>query len=104
VVTVPDRRSPRRTLAAGIDRSPLNLGRIQPTHQPVFADASDFGDAVSDDDARCPRCEIELPPYAGRGQRRVWCSDRCRRAAWRQRQQDGRLIDLWNAQMNATDD
>lgn len=29
----------------------------------------------------CPRCGDVLPPYAGRGRRRAWCSDECRRRA-----------------------
>lgn len=34
----------------------------------------------------CPRCGIEVPRSAsGRGRPRVWCSQRCRRAAYEER-------------------
>ena len=33
----------------------------------------------------CPRCRTELPAPAGRGRRRLWCSQKCRRAAYEER-------------------
>jgi hypothetical protein len=33
----------------------------------------------------CPRCRAELPASAGRGRRRLWCSQKCRRAAYEER-------------------
>lgn len=33
----------------------------------------------------CPRCRAELPAPAGRGRRRLWCSQVCRRAAYEER-------------------
>lgn len=33
----------------------------------------------------CPRCRAELPAPAGRGRRRLWCSQKCRRAAYEER-------------------
>src|SRR5271163_1563519 len=33
----------------------------------------------------CPRCRAELPAPAGRGRRRLWCSQACRRAAYEER-------------------
>lgn len=32
---------------------------------------------------KCPACEGSMPQPAGRGRPRKWCSDSCRREAWR---------------------
>src|SRR5271156_4429443 len=33
----------------------------------------------------CPRCHGQLPTAVGRGRRRLWCSQKCRRAAYEER-------------------
>jgi hypothetical protein len=33
----------------------------------------------------CPRCHEQLPAPEGRGRRRLWCSQKCRRAAYEER-------------------
>jgi hypothetical protein len=33
----------------------------------------------------CPRCHGQLPAAVGRGRRRLWCSQKCRRAAYEER-------------------
>src|SRR5271154_3204234 len=33
----------------------------------------------------CPRCRGQLPAAEGRGRRRLWCSQKCRRAAYEER-------------------
>ena len=38
--------------------------------------------------AKCPACEGPMPQPAGRGRPRKWCSDSCRREAWRWRQSE----------------
>lgn len=37
------------------------------------------------DTGRCPVCGCEMPPPGARGPKRLYCSDRCRTAASRQR-------------------
>src|SRR5271167_3514841 len=33
----------------------------------------------------CPRCHGQLPTAVGRGRRRLWCSQKCRRAVYEER-------------------
>jgi hypothetical protein len=33
----------------------------------------------------CPRCHGQLPAPEGKGRRRLWCSQKCRRAAYEER-------------------
>ena len=37
------------------------------------------------DPSVCPRCHGQLPAAVGRGRRRLWCSQKCRRAAYEER-------------------